>query len=133
MTQPLPPELVRRRHGLADVIAAEQQQVAVGADACGFTCLCHGGIACLRVAHPHDPRHDWGDGRPLGNVVPHVGLNPGGDLVQWVCADPQQQAMTAQDHAQVAQQARETHTRALVDGLDLDTLRAIVAAKEATG
>ncbi len=72
---------------LADVVAAEQAQVAAGSDGCGYSCHCHGDITCLRTPHPHDPDQDMGEDRPRGNVVPHVGRDPQGQLVQWVCTD----------------------------------------------
>ncbi len=117
---------------LADVVAAEEAQVAAGHDGCGYSCHCHGDVTCLRLPHPHDPDADMGvdprSGLPRarGNVVPHVGRNAAGELVQWVCTDPVAQAMTLAEHEQAAQDARAEHTRQLLATLDPAVLRAFV-------
>jgi hypothetical protein len=116
---PLPdPSTRRRSYSFADLVAAEEAQVKAGtADGCADTCLCHGGHVCVRIAHPHDPASD---------VVPHVGRMPDGQLIQWVCTDPEQRALTADDHAAISLRARVEHTRALLDGIDRDVLRAFL-------
>ena len=92
MTQPdLPAELVRRGQPptFAELVAAEEAQVAAGtAEGCGATCGCHGNLICIRATHPHDPGADMGPGKPRGDVVPHVGRDDSGQLVQWVCPCP---------------------------------------------
>ncbi len=125
--------LRRQPPTFADLVAAEEEKAKAGAQACGYTCLCHGGHTCIRLAHPHDPGQDMGEGAPRGNVVPHVGRDADGALVQWTCTDPTQQAMTVDDHAKAAADAKTAHAKALLDGLDLDTLKALAAAKEASG
>ncbi len=118
---------------LGGLVAAEEAKVKAGADGCGFTCLCHGGVTCVRAAHPHDPDADMGEGKPKGNVVPHVGRTADGALVQWVCTDPAAQALTADQHAQAAADARTAHTRAVLEGLDPETVRAFLAGPKEAG
>lgn len=79
---------------LADVVRAEQAQVAAGTPGCGHVCPEHQ-LTCVRAAHPHDADADMGPGQAKGNVVPHVAQNidpqtrqPDGTLAQWVCSPP---------------------------------------------
>jgi hypothetical protein len=122
------PELPRRAATpptFADLIAAEAAAVKAGtAQPCGDTCLCHGGHTCARATHPHNPDADLGDGKPRGNVAPHAGYTADGDLVQWTCTDPATRALTADQHAATAAQARADHSRDLLDSIDPDMLRA---------
>lgn len=118
----------------ADLIAVEHRQVQAGAQGCGDTCLCHGGVTCVRLAHPHDPDADMGttdtgQQRPRGNVVPHAGYGLDGQLVQWTCTDPATRALTADDHAAAKMQAQVDHSRAVLDALDPGVLREYLTAK----
>lgn len=64
---------------LRDVVEAERQSVAAGeADACGYTCPCHGAHTCVRAAHID--QH--------GTRTPHVAVVDG-ELLQWAgpCGD----------------------------------------------
>lgn len=71
----------------ADVVRAEQAQVAAGAPGCGHTCPAHE-LTCIRAAHPHDPDADMGPGQAKGDVIPHVAQNDDESLTQWVCSPP---------------------------------------------
>lgn len=86
-----------RSRTFADLIEAEEASIQAGqAQACGFTCRCHGGLTCIRARHVHHGEH-WrvgdtihlpGDDIPDGaehvpaSRVPHVARTDGG-LVQW--------------------------------------------------
>jgi hypothetical protein len=119
---------VRQRNTLADIIAAEQAQVAAGADGCAKHCDdgCHGDLICVRAAHPHDPNAEMVHpvtGVPVkGNVVPHVGYGPDGGLVQWTCLPGDHDGLTAETRpgarAAAAAAERIKATRALVDSID---------------
>lgn len=113
-----------RPPGLADVVDAEQARVQSGEPGCGYQCLCHNCGPCLRVVHPHDPHADMGPGRPKGDVAPHAWRDATGTLIQWVCTDEAQQAMTAADHADALATAQAEHTRAVLSSLDPAELRA---------
>jgi hypothetical protein len=101
-----------------DLIAAEQAAIAAGADACYASCACHGNILCLRAAHDHD----------VDQAVPHLGYDADGQLVQWIHTDEHGPALTADEIAEQAAAARREHTRQILTGLDLDELRAALAA-----
>lgn len=121
----------RRPPTFAEIVADEAEQVKAGAaDPCDDTCLCHGGIACVRLAHPHDPDADMGEGAARGNVVPHAGYDPDGQLVQWTCHDPATRVMTAADHAHALAQARIDHTQTLIGSLDPKVWQEFVAAHQ---
>lgn len=71
---------------LADVLAVEETRTAAGEAACGYTCICHPGLVCLRVKHPDDT-----DQRSphLARLEAAEDGEPG-DLVQWLggcCVD----------------------------------------------
>jgi hypothetical protein len=103
-----------RVESFADRIAAEEARVAAGEPGCGDSCPCHGSVTCIRVAHPHDADADMGPGIPPGDVVPHVGRDGDGALVQWVCADPEIRARPAAEPTD----GREAATRALLASVD---------------
>lgn len=106
------------RPDILQALDIEQAAVASGeATACGASCACHGAVACLRAEHPHD----------VGNAHPHVGRDAGGNLVQWEHTDAHGPMLTADEVAAQVAEVRRAHTRALLDSLDLDLVRELLA------
>lgn len=119
---------------LLDVLTAEQAAVAAGtAEPCGQTCDdgCHGTVVCARAVHAHDSAADTGtddEGRPLpaGDVVPHLGLDADGQLMQWTCLPGDHDGLTGDERTArreaeaVAAKAAATH--ALYASIDPELL-----------
>lgn len=115
---------------LLEVLTAERAAVAAGtAEPCGQTCDdgCHGDVVCARAAHSHDHEADMGverDGRPRppGDVVPHLGLDADGQLMQWTCLPGDHDGLTADERtakrAADASAAKAEATRALMASID---------------
>lgn len=76
---------------LADLLDAEQARITAGtATACGYTCSCHGALACSRATHPDVP-----DNRTVHLTYVDTDDDPG--LIQWVggCCDGEPDNPTA--------------------------------------
>lgn len=99
---------------LANLLAAEQAQIAAGATVCAFTCTCHGGYTCQRAVHADSP---------------HLAVQPNGDLIQWgqnECPTEEQAAAHAETARADEAADREAATRALLAQLDPKLLVAIL-------
>jgi hypothetical protein len=115
---------------LLDVLTAEQAAVAAGtAEPCSQSCDdgCHGTVTCSRAVHAHDPEAPAGsdvDGRPLpaGDVVPHLGLDVDGQLMQWTCLPGDHDGLTCEERTAKreadAAAAKAEATRALYASID---------------
>lgn len=111
-----------------ELVEAERAAVAGGtAQACGSSCACHDDVTCVRVQHPHDSEADMGPDRPRGDVVPHAGYTPTGELVQWIHTAEHGPILTSAEVAAEAVRVRREHTRTWLASLDLDELRAALA------
>lgn len=95
---------------------------ADGAKICGARCACHGGVVCRRAPHPHG----------VDDAQPHLGPADDGELVQWTHTDDDGPLLSDEQAAEVLKAARRQHTRVLLEGLDLDELRAILAGATPT-
>jgi hypothetical protein len=111
--------------GLRRIVEAEQRAVAAGqSPPCPNVCDdgCHSALVCIRAGHPHDPDVDMGEGRPRGNVVPHVGLDRDGQLVQWTCLpgdhDGLDDAARVQARADADARAKVEATHDLLETID---------------